>query len=93
MKKKGSINPDRHDKGRVMLGIRVSPEIKALGIVAAERLHKTISEVMLDGLFRVATECGLMKDGQIAPEYKQAIEDATILVKMMNNKRSGNGTF
>ena len=48
---------------------------------------------MLRGLFHVATECGLMKDGQIVPEFKQAIDDATVLVKMMNNKRSGNGTF
>ena len=56
MKTSGKHNPDN-----VLLGIHATPEVKALAGLVADNRGSNITDTLLDGLFMLAEQAGIMR--------------------------------
>lgn len=84
--KRGNMH-GKHHPDKVLLGLHVSPEEKALAQITAGRLNMTVSELMMDGLRYNATMAGVMINGRIADEFKDEIVLQAALIRENKKER------
>lgn len=68
-------NQDRHDRDKTVMSWRVKPEEKALALLTAELANcGSLVEVYQLGLRDLATRHGILKNGEVAEEYKAVLD-------------------
>ena len=77
----------RHKEEKTLLGAYVTPEIKALAVMTADRLGITLTDILLNGLKSEATRAGILINDNIAPELKTNFEAVVEMVKVSNAER------
>lgn len=68
------MSQGRHKEGKVSIGIYVEEEFRALLAFLVDRTGETATEIIMEGVRSKATALGVMKDGEILPEFKPVIE-------------------
>ena len=63
----------KHAPGKVMFGGMVTPRFKALAQLTASMSQCSLMELMQRGVYTLATEAGILRDGRVVPEYNPAI--------------------
>lgn len=75
---------------KTLFGAYVDPEIKALAVLTSDRLGISFTDIILNGLRSEATRAGILKDGDVCPECKQAYDAVLEVVKariLQNNAK------
>ncbi len=80
----------RHKDGNTLFGAYISPEAKAVAVLAARRLGITYTDLIVDGLRAAAVRAGVMRGGKIAPACRD--EYAAALAEVREAVRAGKGT-
>jgi len=85
----------KHKEGNVLLGAMVEPRKKAIAIVTAAVMARegqsfTQTEIIWEGIFRLAMSCGVIdSNGNPTPKYADAILLATESVINGNKRNRG----
>ncbi len=82
MKTSGKHNPDN-----VLLGIHATPEVKALAGLVADNRGSNITDTLLDGLFMLAEQAGIMRGGKVLPQYTDEIRLRAAQVRAAKKER------
>lgn len=82
MKTSGKHNPDN-----VLLGIHATPEVKALAGLVADHRGSNITDTLLDGLFMLAEQAGIMSGGKVLPQYTDEIRLRAAQVRAAKKER------
>ena len=77
----------KHDPDKVLLGGYVTPEFKALAQLIASMRKCNVHELLQEGVYTLATSMGVMKDGEIIPEFKEAITAMADIIRTNRNNR------
>lgn len=78
----------KHDPDKVLLGGYVTPEFKALAQLVASMKMCNTHELLQEGVYTIATNLGVMKNGAIVSAYRPAIDAmAEVIRTKRNNKR------
>lgn len=75
----------KHAPDNVILGMFVKPEVKALAMIVAGMKGCDVSALLIDGINYHAAEQGVMRDGQILPEFE--LEIRAVAARLRENKR------
>lgn len=89
MSRTGTTTGSRHGKhhpDKVILGCFVTPEIKALAMLVAEKKGCEVSALVTDGINRSATDVGIMVNGRITDDYD--LEIKAIAARIRANKKT-----
>ena len=73
----------KHKEGKTLFGAYVAPEVKALAELTSEVSGDTFTQIILDGITTAATRAGVMLNGRVVPEHKEAYD---LLVRMTREK-------
>lgn len=91
VKRKGATHGG-HDPDSVLLGLHVSPELKAVAKLTAMRMDCDVTTLMIDSLRAAARKCGiLLDDGKVAPEWRDEVEMLARFVRARKIERQKNG--
>ena len=77
----------KHDPDKVLLGGYVTPEFKALAQLVASMRKCNVHELLREGVYTLATAMGVMKDGNVTPQYKASIEAMAEIIRTNRNNR------
>lgn len=78
----------KHRRDKVQFGGMVSPEFKAIAQLTASILKCSLMDLMKLGVNNLATGAGILKNGQVTPQYRQAIDAmADIISTSLAKKR------
>ena len=86
-KKTKTKEESRHGKHRddlVGFAGYITPELKAVAQIAANELETTMMDLVRDGFAYFATKAGVIKNGEVKPEYKDAVAE---LVRIYNQAK------
>ena len=92
MKKEKQTRAGRHKELKTLFGAYVEPEIKALAVLTSDRLGISFTDIILNGLRSEATRAGILKNGEIMPECRDAFNAVLEVVKariIEGKKRKG----
>lgn len=64
----------KHRVGKVSIGLYVDADFRALIALVAKQSGETATDIIMEGVRRKATDLGILKNGEIAEEYKEAAE-------------------
>lgn len=64
----------KHREGKSSIGLYVDDDFRALLTLLVDKTGNTATEILMEGVRVRATSLGIMKEGEIVPEYKPAIE-------------------
>ena len=68
----------------------VTPEFKAIAQLTASILKCSLMELMQKGVYNLATAAGVLKNGSIADEHKEAIAAMAEMIRFsLTSKRKG----
>ncbi len=80
----------KHKPTKTLVGGYVDPEVRALAVLVCDKTGETITQMVIDGITSKAIGCGIMKNGEIARQYKAAYKAALEMVHLsIVNKRKG----
>lgn len=71
----------KHHPDKVQFGGMVSPEFKAIAQLTANKRPCSLMDLMQEGVYNLATRAGIMKDGKVAPEYKEAVDAMADIIR------------
>ncbi len=77
----------RHKEDKTLLGAYVTPEIKALAVMTADRLGITLTDILLNGLKSEAARAGILRNDEIVPEHRAAYDAIVEMVRVANAER------
>lgn len=80
----------KHRPDKVQFGGMVSPKFKAIAQLTASKKKCSLMALMANGVYTLATEVGIMRNGEVAPEYKEAIEAMADIIKTSLATKRGN---
>lgn len=90
MKKKENRH-GKHHEDKVQFGGMVTPEFKALAQLTASVSKCSMMDLMIHGINNIATGAGILKNGEVAPKYRDAIAAlADIIRTSLSEKRKNN---
>ena len=81
MAKKEGTRQGKHKEMKTLFGAYVDPEVKALAVLTSDRLGISFTDIILNGLRSEATRAGILKNGDVCPECKQAYDAVLEVVK------------
>jgi hypothetical protein len=64
----------KHRIGKVSIGLYVDEDFRALLALVVDQSGETATDIMMEGVRQKATNLGILKNGEVAEEYKEAIE-------------------
>lgn len=69
----------------------MTPEVRALAMLTSDKTGETITQMIIDGITLKATQCGILKDGEIVKRYKAPFDAALEIVNLslLNPKSKG----
>ena len=81
----------KHDPDKVQFGGMVSPEFKAIATLTARELNLfSLAEMMRKGIVDLATSAGIIRNGRIAPQYREEVSAlADVIHTSLSDKRKG----
>ena len=77
-----------HREEKTFFGAYITPEMKALVVMTADRLGITMTDIILNGLRNEATRAGVLVNGEIPPDLKERYDFILEMVKMSNGRKS-----
>lgn len=77
----------KHKEGKSSIGLYVDDDFRALLAFLVDQTGETATDIIMDGVRARATALGIMKDDEILPQYRPAIE---IIKEAYATKRAGN---
>lgn len=81
----------KHHPDKVQFGGMVSPEFKAVAQLTASKLQCSLMELMQKGVDNLATGAGILRNGEVTPQYREAVAAlADIIRTKLNNTRKEN---
>lgn len=87
-------NGNRHGKhhpGKVQFGGMVTPEFKAIAQLTAGVAKCSLVELMQRGVYSLAEGAGIVKDGEVASQYRGDVAAMAGSVRASLAGRRGNG--
>ena len=69
-----SSRQGKHKPGKVSVGIYIEEEKRALLAYIVDLSGMTATDIIMEGVIAKAQALGVMKDGQVLPRHKKAIE-------------------
>ena len=87
-KGKKAMSQGKHKKGKVSIGIYVEEDFRALLAFLVDRSGETATDIIMEGVRARATALGVMKDGEILPEFRPAIEMIKAAYRVRKTKGS-----
>jgi len=69
----GGSRHGKHAPGAFRISLYLSAEEKAIAILTAERQHRTLSDVIRDGIVSEATRSGIMAEGRVADRFRARV--------------------
>ena len=63
----------KHHEDKVQFGGMVTPEFKALAQLTASVSQCSMIELMIHGIYNIATGVGILKNGVVTPKYQDTI--------------------
>ena len=80
----------KHHPDKVQFGGMVTPEFKAIAQLTANKMKCSLMELMQRGIDNLATEAGILKDGEIVKEHTKAIAAMADIIRIkLTSKRNG----
>ena len=64
---------NRHDPDKVLFGGYVTPEFKAIAMLTASMRKTDCLTLMKNGVYGEATAAGIMKNGEVLPQFTRTI--------------------
>ena len=81
----------KHHPDKVQFGGMVSPEFKAIAQLTASKLQCSLMELMQKGVDNLATGAGILRNGEVTPQYREAVSALADIIRMnLNNTRKEN---
>lgn len=81
-----------HDPDKVLLGLHVTPEWKAIAKLTANRMERDVSALMIDGLKGYAKACGILDSNyKVTPAWADEIEAVAAMIRAKKTERQNNG--
>ena len=71
----------KHHPDKVQFGGMVTPKFKAIAQLTANKVPCSLMELMQKGVYNLATGAGILKDGEVTPEYKEAVDAMADIIK------------
>lgn len=90
MKQKIDNRHGKHRADKVQFGGMVTPEFKAIAQLTANMLQCSLMELMQRGVDNLATGAGIIKDGKVTPQYREAVAAMTDIIKSNLAAKRGN---
>ena len=90
MKPKQDNRHGKHHPDKVQFGGMVSPEFKAIAQLTANKLQCSLVELMQHGVDNLATGAGILKDGKVAPQYREAVKAMADIIRTTLADKRGN---
>ena len=85
----GGSRHGKHAPGAFRISLYLSAEEKAIAILTAERQHRTLSDVIRDGIVSEATRSGIMAEGCVVNRVRARIDTyKNVLKAEAQTKRS-----
>ena len=85
----GGSRHGKHAPGAFRISLYLSAEEKAIAILTAERQHRTLSDVIRDGIVSEATRSGIMAEGCVVNRFRALIDTyKNVLKAEAQTKRS-----
>ena len=79
--KKADNRHGKHRADKVQFGGMVPPEFKAIAQLTANMLQCSLMELMQRGVDNLATGAGILKNGKVTPQYREAVEAMADIIK------------
>ena len=76
----------KHRVGKVSIGLYVDADFRALIALVAKQSGETATDIIMEGVRRKATDHGILKNGEISEEYKEAIKNIKAAYLKRNEK-------
>lgn len=90
MQKSQGTRHGKHREEKVQFGGMVTPHFKALAQLTASRCGCSLMDLMMKGIEHYATLNGIMVNGQVSPEYREAVDSLADIIRVnLMNKRKG----
>ena len=80
----------KHRADKVQFGGMVTPEFKAIAQLTASTVKCSLMELMQRGVYNLATGAGIMKNGKVAAEYREAVDAMADIIKSTLAEKRGN---
>ena len=71
----------KHHPDKVQFGGMVSPEFKAIAQLTASKLQCSLMELMQRGVDNLATGAGILKNGKVTPQYRDAVSAMADIIR------------
>ncbi|MBQ3096519.1 MAG: hypothetical protein IJC66_00040 [Kiritimatiellae bacterium] len=85
----GGSRHGKHAPGAFRISLYLSAEEKAIAILTAGRQHRTLSDVIRDGIVSEATRSGIMAEGCVVNRFRARIDTyKNVLKAEAQTKRS-----
>lgn len=80
----------KHSLDKVQFGGMVTPEFKAVAQLTASKTKCSLMELMQRGVENLATGAGILRNGEVTPEYREAVNAlADIIRDTLQKRRKG----
>ena len=81
----------KHHPDKVQFGGMVSPEFKAVAQLTASKLKCSLMELMQKGVDNLATGAGILRNGEVTPQYREAVSALADIIRTdLSNRRKEN---
>lgn len=79
--KKSDNRHGKHRADKVQFGGMVTPEFKTIAQLTANMLQCSLMELMQRGVDNLATGAGILKNGKVTPQYREAVDAMADIIK------------